>query len=53
MAEWLAGGPLAGGLYAALAVVVGGLSLGLLWSACMLRRGAPKPKPPEGNDRIR
>jgi S-DNA-T family DNA segregation ATPase FtsK/SpoIIIE len=35
LAEWLGGGTLSAGLYAALAVVLGGLSLGLLWAACL------------------
>ena len=33
--EWPAGGTLSSGLYAALFIVLGGLSLGLLWSACL------------------
>jgi S-DNA-T family DNA segregation ATPase FtsK/SpoIIIE len=35
--EWFGGGRLSGGLYAALFVVLTGVSLGLLWSACLRR----------------
>ena len=35
-AEWFGGGALSGGLYAALFVVLVGLSLGLLWASCLL-----------------
>jgi S-DNA-T family DNA segregation ATPase FtsK/SpoIIIE len=39
--EWVLGGPLAGGSYAALCVILGGLGLGLLWFACLARPTAP------------
>jgi DNA segregation ATPase FtsK/SpoIIIE, S-DNA-T family len=35
--EWFGGGSLSGGLYAAFFVVLGGLSLGLLWASCLRR----------------
>jgi S-DNA-T family DNA segregation ATPase FtsK/SpoIIIE len=35
--EWFGGGALSGGAYAALCVILGGLSLGLLWGACISR----------------
>ncbi len=37
LVEGLGGGSLSGGLYAALFVILGGLSLGLLWTACLPR----------------
>jgi len=52
--QWFAGGELSAGLYAALGVVLGGLALGLLWSACLARparsaavaaRSAPRRRP--------
>jgi S-DNA-T family DNA segregation ATPase FtsK/SpoIIIE len=50
--EWVAGGAPSGGLYAALAVVLGGLSAGLLWTAC-LRRPPLEKTPARGSPRRR
>jgi S-DNA-T family DNA segregation ATPase FtsK/SpoIIIE len=38
--EWLGGGSLSAGFYAALCVILGGLSLGLLWGSCLRRPAA-------------
>ncbi len=35
VAEWFGGGTLSAGFYAALFVVLGGVSVGLLWTACL------------------
>jgi S-DNA-T family DNA segregation ATPase FtsK/SpoIIIE len=35
--EWLGGGTLSGGFYAALIVIFGGLAIGLLWTSCLRR----------------
>ena len=43
--EFIGGGELSGGLYAALAVILGGLSLGFLGAAC-LRRKVVEETPP-------
>jgi S-DNA-T family DNA segregation ATPase FtsK/SpoIIIE len=40
-AEWLVGGSPSAGLYAAMTVVFGGLSLGLLWASCMGGQARP------------
>ena len=50
--EWLGGGALSSGLYAALCVVLGGLSLGLLWASC-LRRSAKVATAPRKASRPR
>jgi DNA segregation ATPase FtsK/SpoIIIE, S-DNA-T family len=41
--EWFGGGALSGGLYAALFVVLGGLSIGLLWASCVRVTAEPEP----------
>ena len=43
--EWMGGGELSAGLYAALAVIFGGLSIGLLWASCLRRVAAASPAP--------
>ena len=40
LAEWAGGGTLSAGLYAALFVVLSGLSLSLLWTSCLRRPAA-------------
>ena len=40
VSEWFGGGTLSPGLYAAFFVVLSGLSLGLLWTACLRRPAA-------------
>jgi S-DNA-T family DNA segregation ATPase FtsK/SpoIIIE len=42
-AEWVDGGFLSGGLYAALFIVLTGVSLGFLWVACLSRPAAVTP----------
>ena len=43
--EAILGGPMSGGFYAAIAVMLGGLSLGLLAAACLRRKMVEEPQP--------
>ncbi len=53
LAEWFGGGSLSGGLYAALFIVLAGVSLGLLWMSCLSRPAAvaPRARPPKRRPR--